>query len=101
MKKSIYILTAILMIAGCADFKNGNPYQDTLNILTVTSVYPEGYEYAAHSGVEVTVEDTGTGNRYTSQTDESGTAVFHLSNGLYRVGISDRYEGDLFNGSAD
>lgn len=101
MKKSIYILTAILMIAGCADFKNGNPYQDTLNILTVSPVYPEGYEYAAHAGVQVIAEDTGTGNRYTSLTDESGTAVFHLSNGLYRVGISDRYDGDLFNGSAD
>lgn len=101
MKRISYILTAIFTLAACTDIRNSDPYQEGLNVLTVSAVYPQGHEDAAHEGVPVNVEDMNTASRYTLNTDATGTAVFKVPDGMYRVNMSDRQESDIYNGSAD
>lgn len=101
MKRISYILTAMLTLAACMDIRNSDPYKESLNVLTVSAVYPQGHEDAAHEGVPVNVEDMNTASRYTLNTDATGTAVFKVPDGMYRVNMSDRQESDIYNGSAD
>lgn len=101
MKRTAYILTAIFTLAACTDIRNSDPYKESLNILTVSAVYPQGHEDAAHEGVPVNVEDMNTASLYTLNTDATGTAVFKVPDGMYRVNMSDRQESDIYNGSAD
>lgn len=90
-----------MMMCACTDIRNTDPYGDNLNILTICAVYPQGHEDAAREGVEVNVEDMNNASRYTAATDASGTAVFRIPNGIYRINMSDRQESDIYNGSAD
>ena len=101
MKKVIYILTAILALASCVDFKGVNPYEETLNVLTITAVYPEELADEDKAGLNVVVEDMNTGNRYMQVTGSDGTALFDLPNGLYRINVSGKSEIGIFNGAAD
>lgn len=91
----------MLTLAACTDIRNSDPYQESLNVLTVSAVYPQGHEDAAHEGVPVNVEDMNTASRYTLNTDATGTAVFKVPDGMYRINMSDRQESDIYNGSAD
>ena len=100
MKKLLYILTALLL-ASCVDVRNANPYEDAVNVLTLTMVYPEGLEGADKAGLNVVVEDMNTGSRYSQVTASDGTATFTLPNGLYRINVSGRSDIGIFNGTAD
>ena len=100
MKKLLYILTALLL-ASCVDVRNANPYEDAVNVLTLTMVYPEGMEDADKAGLNVVVEDMNTGSRYSQVTASDGTATFTLPNGLYRINVSGRSDIGIFNGTAD
>ena len=100
MKKLLYILTALLL-AACVDVRNANPYEDAVNVLTLTMVYPEGLEDADKAGLNVVVEDMNTGSRYSQVTASDGTATFTLPNGLYRINVSGRSDIGIFNGTAD
>ena len=100
MKKLLYILTALLL-AACVDVKDTNPYEDAVNVLTLTMVYPEGLEGADKAGLNVVVEDMNTGSRYSQVTASDGTATFTLPNGLYRINVSGRSDIGIFNGTAD
>ena len=99
MKKVLYILTMVLLTAACMDIKTSDPYQDSLNVLTVAAQWPEGD--FNHEGASVLVEDINTGSRYTAVTDISGQASFLLPNGLYRVNLNGREDGNIFNAAAD
>ena len=101
MKKLLYILTAILMVTSCVDVRNANPYEDAVNVLTLTMVYPEGLAGADKAGLNVVVEDMNTGSRYSQVTASDGTATFTLPNGLYRINVSGRSDIGIFNGTAD
>lgn len=101
MRHFIYILTAAITIAACTDIREKDPYEGNLNTLTVSAVYPQGHEDAAHEGVPVSVEDMNTASRYSVGTDANGTAVFTIPDGIYRVNMSDRQESDIYNGSTD
>ena len=87
------------MAAACMDVKTSDPYQDGLNVLTVAAQWPEGD--FSHEGASVLVEDINTGSRYTAVTDISGQASFRLPNGLYRVNLNGREDGNIFNAAAD
>lgn len=78
-----------------------NPYESSLNGLTVSAVYPEEFASCVKAGVPVTVEDINLGVSYTVGTEADGVATFTIPNGLYRISISDRGEEDIFNGTAD
>lgn len=103
MKRYItYVLAAALLVfSSCIREADKNPYDKTLNILSVEAVYPEGYEAFQREGVGVVAEEINLGNRYVVPTDAAGVAKISLPNGLYRVTVSDRVEEDIFNAAAD
>ena len=100
MKRILYIFT-IILAAACTDMKNVNPYEESLNVLTVTAQYPEGYEGFDLEGSSAFVEDMNTGNRYSVLTDAAGCFSLSLPNGIYRINVSGRFGKDVFNGAAD
>lgn len=100
MKRILYILTVILA-AACTDMKNSNPYEESLNVLTVTALYPEGYQGFDLEGSLAVVEEMNTGNRYSVPTDAAGCFSLSLPNGIYRINVSGRFNRDVFNGAAD
>lgn len=100
MKRILYILTVILA-AACTDMKNSNPYEESLNVLTVTALYPEGYQGFDLEGSLAVVEEMNTGNRYSVPTDAAGCFSLSLRNGIYRINVSGRFDRDVFNGAAD
>lgn len=98
MKKFLYIFT-IVLVASCADLQSTNPYAGNLNVLKVTADWPS--DDFVREGATVRVEDMNLGSTYYLLTDASGTVTFTLPNGLYRVTMSGRSGGDMFNASAD
>lgn len=99
MKRTIYILILALLAVACLDIREENPYDRTLNVLSVSADWPEGD--FSREGADVLVEDINTGSSYAYLTDASGTASFDLPNGLYRVNLSGRNGTDIFNAAAD
>ena len=100
MKKVFYILTVILAVS-CTEIRNDNPYEKGLNILSISAVYPEEMADFTKEGLEAVVEDMNTGSRYSQISDASGCVSFSLPDGLYRINMSGRFEGSIFNGAAD
>lgn len=98
MKRIIYILT-VLLLAGCMDMNDSNPYDGDLHVLKISSVWPEGVQVRGEA--DVLVEDMDNGSRYSGRTDMEGNAEFNLPDGLYRVNLSGRGDGMVFNASAD
>lgn len=86
-------------LAACTDYKFSNPYEETLNLLTVKAEWT--LDESGPEGFKVQVEDMSTGAAYVSQTDSLGTAVFNVPNGVYRVVMNGKDEDSIFNGSAD
>ena len=101
MKKLLYILICTFMAVSCVDFDGANPYAETLCELSVRAIYPDGYSSFSRAGVDVTIEEINLGSKYVSQTDASGAALFKVPKGLYRIGVSDIADSDIFNGSSD
>jgi len=98
MKRIIYILT-VLLLAGCMDMNDSNPFDGDLHILKISSVWPEGMQVRGEA--DVLVEDMNNGSRYSGRTDMEGNAEFNLPDGLYRVNLSGRADDMVFNASAD
>lgn len=98
MKRIIYILT-VLLLAGCMDMNDSNPFDGDLHVLKISSVWPEGVQVRGEA--DVLVEDMNNGSRYSGRTDMEGNAEFNLPDGLYRVNLSGRGDGMVFNASAD
>lgn len=98
MKRIIYILT-VLLLAGCMDMNDSNPFDGDLHVLKISSVWPEGMQVRGEA--DVLVEDMNNGSRYSGRTDMEGNAEFNLPDGLYRVNLSGRGDGMVFNASAD
>lgn len=99
-----WAMTAVLTMtgtSGCVSLENADPYSATMNTLTVNIIYPEDFQEYRRAGVMVGIEDINSGNSYSADTDENGTASMRLSSGLYRVTVSDRTDEHVFNGSAD
>lgn len=101
MKHLSYIFITILTISGCMDINKDNPYDDQLHTLRITAIYPEDYSSHLREGATVKIEDINRGNTYKATTDKNGIVSFDLTNGLYRVQVSDRADRDIFNGLAD
>ena len=91
----------VILAAACTDMKNSNPYEESLNVLTVTALYPEGYQGFDLEGSLAVVEEMNTGNRYSVPTDAAGCFSLSLPNGIYRINVSGRFNRDVFNGAAD
>ena len=101
MKKIFYILTVIIFAASCTEIRDKDPYEKGLNLLSINAVFPDGFENAPKDGIEAVIEDMNTGSRYSQTSDTEGKVVFSLPNGLYRINMSGKSEGGIFNGAAD
>ena len=101
MKKIFYILTVIIFAASCAEIRNEDPYKEGLNILSINAIFPDGFENTPKDGIEAVIEDMNTGSRYSQTSDTEGKVAFSLPNGLYRINMSGKSEGGIFNGAAD
>lgn len=99
MKRLICLL--LLLTAGCSSVERDNPYDGTLRLLSVRALYPDGYDEFRRAGVTVKIEDVDRGNAYETVTDAAGEAEIRLTNGIYRVLVSDRSGDHIFNGNAD
>ena len=96
--KIIVFAAAALLLAGCMDL--GTPYApESLSRLTVTAVYPAGFE--TRSGATVSIENVASGATYEMITEAGATASISLPDGVYRVAVSDRDGLDVFNGNKD
>ena len=101
MRNKLLILFVLMLAAACRPLAEGDPYTDTLCTLSVQAVYPSGYADRVRAGVLVRIEEINLGASYQELTDASGTAVFKVPVGLYRVNVSDLDGEDIFNGAAD
>lgn len=89
----------MVLATACLDIRDADPYDADIHVLTVAAQWPEGgFE---RGGAHVLVEDMNTGSRYSSVTDDSGTAAFRLPNGLYRVTLNGNSGSEIYNGAAD
>lgn len=96
-----YIFVSVLLLQACVSIGPKTAYQQDVHLFTVRLVYPEGYSSFLREGVPVSFENYGSGVRYSINTDASGKAEARLTNGIYRVAVSDRNGNDIFNGLAD
>lgn len=102
MKKIlVHIICALPLVLAAACTRPANPYEGSLQTLVVALEYPEGYESQARAGVTVNIEDINNLVNYTASTGEGGVATMQLPRGLYRIGVSDRVDNDIFNGTQD
>lgn len=101
MKQSFYIVLLLISIWGCSDINKDNPYENQLYTLQVSAIYPDEYTDYLREGVTVNIEDIDRGNSYKTVTDKNGIARFALTNGIYRIQISDKTDRHIFNGLAD
>ena len=104
MKQNTTIILALTVLLstsyGCAIDK-GMQYDENMQTLTIKAIYPDGFESYAREGVKIKIEEINNGNSYSAQTDSTGKASVILSDGIYRVLVSDRHEEFFFNGTAD
>lgn len=101
MKQSFYIVLLLISVWGCSDINKDNPYDNQLYTLQVSAIYPDEYTDYLREGVTVNIEDIDRGNSYKTVTDKNGIARFALTNGIYRIQISDKTDRHIFNGLAD
>lgn len=95
--KIIILMLGLAVLSGCMNLDP--PYADSLNDLTVTARYPEGYP--TRGGARVTVENLTGEVFYSLLTDANGMAQTRLPDGIYRIQISDRDGENVFNGNLD
>lgn len=84
MKKiPIYIMTALLTVS-CLNLEHGNPYEKSMNDLTISVTFPEVPEMD-RSGINVEVCNINSGMQTIVQTDKDGIARTRTLNGMYRI----------------
>lgn len=101
MRKILNIVAVLIAVSGCVDFGSFDPYASELNSINVTLEYPEGMDKYLRSGVAVSFQDVNNGNSYTFRTNAFGRVSGKVSDGNYRVIVSDRIADFVFNGSVD
>lgn len=101
MRKILNIVAVLIAVSGCVDFGSFDPYASELNSINVTLEYPEGMDKYLRSGVAVSFQDVNNGNSYTFKTNAFGRVSGKVSDGNYRVIVSDRISDFVFNGSVD
>ena len=101
MKNIYYVILLLPLLVGCSLEERKDPYDLTRNTLDVTLSYPEGFDSLCREGVTVSIESADKDGSYTVLTDSAGHVSIELVNGIYRITVSDRTDGGMFNGRAD
>lgn len=97
----IAVFASAALVCGCTDISGEDPYSETLNTLTVVTSYPEDYDGGPVEGMTVSITDIGKGTGYSTVTGADGKASLKVLDGIYRVTVSHKTDGYIFNGSAD
>ena len=96
--KIISMAAAALLLTGCMDL--GTPYTpEKLSRITVRAIYPDGF--AARAGAGVSIENVSGGVAYSLTTGADASVSTTLTDGIYRIGVSDRDGDDVFNGNIE
>ena len=90
-----------MVFVSCSKSETSNPYKDYLYTLNISASYPEGFEKYMRAGVKVVVENVDLGYVYNGYTNSEGLTSVTIPNGVYRVMISDRIDGSIFNSTID
>lgn len=92
---------ACCLTAACGSLDEKNPYAGTLHTLSIETSYPVEFAGFRREGAQVRIEEIDRGYTYRTVTDASGAATARLSNGIYRITVSDKVDSHAFHGSAD
>ena len=95
--KVLTYLAALFLLPACMEL--GAPYAGTLNDVSVTAQYPEGF--APRAGATVSIENISGEGSYRLVTDAAGKVATTLPDGIYRISAHDRDGSDVFNGTLD
>ncbi len=96
-----FLLFCLFFLTSCTALEQVDPYDGRLSTLTVQLDYAAGYESCLRAGIPVRIEEIDRGGRYETRTDAAGRASIELPDGNYRITVSDRADGWIFNGLAD
>lgn len=88
-------------LAGCLRVSDVNPYQDSLNVLTIRPLYPEEMSPGSRAGIGIVITDRNRGGSYSLLTGQDGNAKAELPAGTYRIVLSARVDGKVYNGASD
>ena len=88
-------------LAGCRRVSDVNPYQDSLNVLTIKPLYPEEMGPGSRAGIGIVITDRNRGGSYSLLTGQDGNAEAKLPDGTYRIVLSARVDGKVYNGASD
>ena len=88
-------------LAGCLRVSDVNPYQDSLNVLTIRPLYPEEMSPESRAGIGIVITDRNRGGSYSLLTGQDGNAEAELPAGTYRIVLSARVDGKVYNGASD
>ena len=88
-------------LAGCLRVSDVNPYQDSLNVLTIKPLYPEEMSPESRVGIGIVITDRNRGGSYSLLTGQDGNAKAKLPDGTYRIVLSARVDGKVYNGASD
>ena len=101
MRKILSIALFALACVACDNFETVNPFRDNLKDMSLTLLFPEGFESFERPGVTVKIEEINLSNRYTLTTGAGSSIKAKLPAGLYRIAAQDINGDDIFNGSLD
>lgn len=91
----IRILGLLLLTVSCSERTN---WPSALYPVSVKAIYPQGYEHYAREGVKIRFSSISSEQVYTVSTDSDGSVRLTMPVGLYRISLSDRTDGYIFNG---
>lgn len=96
---SLFVFVATsAFIAGCGlNMSSSNPYEESLNSLSIGVSAPEGYEYISLGGIELKISNIGNDAEFSATTGEDGVANISLPNGLYRIQAGALIDDEQFN----
>lgn len=97
--KVLIVIASGLLLWGCSEISE--PYAGELHTLTIEAAYPEEFAGYVRQGVRIKIEEVNRGNTYFAATDNHGRASVALTAGIYRIMLSDRIDGNIFNGTAE
>lgn len=100
MKRYIHICLISVLAWACTSTGN-NPYASVLEDISLCIRWPDEYAEYCREGVDVKVENVNSGYTYIKHTSALGLAVFRIPRGLYRLSVSDRVDGNVFNAVID
>lgn len=96
-----YYSLLLLLAFGCSSIDRENPYDGMLHTLRVSVIYPMDFAEFRREGVTVGFEEVDRLHTYEAVTDVAGQAEILLSNGIYRIWVTDKTGDHVFGGSAD